>query len=166
MTDTPPSTRPPQIHERRGRYLDELVIGDVYRHKPGRTVTEADNLLITTLTMNSQSLHLDAHHSEATEWGQRLVNSVFTMGYAIGVGVGELTEGTTIGNLGFESMSFPKPVFIGDTLYAETEVIAVRDSKSRPGQGIVTFEHRAWNQRGEQVFVARRMALMRRTPTA
>lgn len=171
MTDTrttddaePGTSRPPMVHERRGKYLDELVIGDVYKHKPGRTVTEADNLLITTLSMNSQSLHLDAHYSATTEWGQRLVNSVFTMAYGIGVGVGELTEGTTIGNLGFEHMAFPKPVFIGDTLYAETEIIAVRDSASRPGQGIATFEHRAVNQRGEQVFIARRLALMRKGP--
>lgn len=156
--------RAPLIHERRGKYYDELVIGDIYRHRPGRTVTEADNLLITALSLNSQSLHLDEHYSRTTEWGQRLVNSVFTLAYAIGVGVGELTEGTTVGNLGFESMSFPKPVFIGDTLYAETEVAAVRPSRSRPGEGVVTFEHRAHNQRGEEVFRARRVALMRRSP--
>jgi acyl dehydratase len=154
------------VHERRGRWFDELVVGDVYRHRPGRTVTEADNLLFTTLTMNTQSLHLDAEYSAKQEFGQRLVNSLFTMSTVVGLSVADLTEGTTVANLGFSDISFPAPVFIGDTLFAETEVMATRPSSSRPGQGIVTFEHRGHNQSGELVCVARRAALVRGQPSA
>lgn len=152
------------VHERRGRWFDELVVGDVYRHRPGRTVTEADNLLFTTLTMNTQSLHLDAEYSAKQEFGQRLVNSLFTMSTVVGLSVADLTDGTTVANLGFSDISFPAPVFIGDTLLAETEVVATRPSSSRPGQGVVTFEHRGRNQSGELVCVARRAALVRRSP--
>jgi acyl dehydratase len=148
------------VHTRRGRYLNELVVGDVYVHRPGRTVTEADNLLFTTLTMNTQSLHLDAAFAETKEFGQRLVNSLFTMSTVVGLSVADLTEGTTVANLGFTDIAFPKPVFIGDTLSAETEVLATRPSASRPGQGVVTFEHRGLNQRGELVCTARRSALV------
>jgi acyl dehydratase len=152
------------IHERRGRYYDELEVGDVFRHRPGRTITETDNLLFTTLTMNTQSLHLDAEVAATSEFGQRLVNSLLTMSIAAGLSVGDLTEGTTVANLGFGEITFPAPVFVGDTLYAETEVIAKRASRSRPGEGIVTFEHRANNQRGELVCSAQRAALVRSTP--
>jgi acyl dehydratase len=148
------------VHTRRGRYLDELVVGDVYRHSPGRTVTEADNVLFTTLTMNTQSLHLDADYASKTEFGHVLVNSLFTMSTVVGLSVGDLTEGTTIANLGFTEIVFPKPVAVGDTLLAETEVLSVRESKSRPGQGVVEFEHRGLNQRGELVCRARRSALV------
>ncbi len=148
------------VHERRGKWFDELVVGDVYRHRPGRTVTEADNVLFTTLTGNTQSLHLDAAFAEKQEFGQRLVNSLFTMSTVVGLSVADLTEGTTVGNLGFGEITFPAPVFIGDTLYAETEVVEARPSRSRPGQGIVTFEHRARNQRDDLVCVARRTALV------
>jgi acyl dehydratase len=148
------------VHERRGRWFEELVVGDLYRHRPGRTVTEADNMLFTTLTGNTQSLHLDAAFAEKQEFGQRLVNSLFTMSTVVGLSVADLTEGTTVGNLGFAEIAFPSPVFIGDTLYAETEVVETRASRSRPGQGIVTFEHRARNQRDEVVCVARRRALV------
>jgi len=110
--------------------------------------------------MNPQPLHLDAEFAKATEFGQRLVNSLFTLSTLVGLSVADLTLGTTVGNLGFEKVEFPKPVFIGDTLYAETEVVSKRESRSRPGQGIVCFEHRATNQRGELVARCVRNALM------
>jgi len=143
-----------------GKYFEELAAGQVFRHQPGRTVTEADNLLFSVLSMNPQPLHLDAEFARQTEWGQRLVNSLFTLSTLVGLSVADLTLGTTVGNLGFEKVEFPKPVFIGDTLYAETEVVTTRESRSRPGQGIVTFEHRAKNQRGELVARCVRNALM------
>jgi acyl dehydratase len=148
------------VHTRRGRYLDELVAGDVYRHRPGRTVTDADNVLFTTMTMNSQSLHLDADYASRTEFGRVLVNSLFTMSFVVGLSVADVTEGTTVANLGFSQVTFPAPVFVGDTVFAETEVLSVRASRTRPGQGIAEFEHRGHNQRGELVCLARRSALM------
>lgn len=154
------------IYERRGRFYDEMEIGDIFRHKPGRTITEADNVLFTTLTMNSQSLHLDAEVAAQSEFGQRLVNSLMTLAIICGVSVGDTTEGTTIANLGFGEILFPAPVFIGDTLYSETEVIDKRPSKSRPGQGIVTLEHRGKNQRGVLVASAQRSALVKFSPGA
>src|SRR5215831_5869467 len=126
-----------------GKYFDEFTVGDVFHHQPGRTVTETDNLLFTTMTMNPQPLHLDAEFAKKAEFGQRLVNSIFTLGLAVGLSVGDLTLGTTVGNLGFEKVEFPNPVFIGDTLYAESEVLEIRPSKSRPEWGIVMLEHRA-----------------------
>jgi len=152
------------VYERRGRFYDEMEIGDIFRHKPGRTITEADNVLFTTLTMNSQSLHLDAEVAAQSEFGQRLVNSLMTLAIICGVSVGDTTEGTTIANLGFGQILFPAPVFIGDTLYSETEVIDKRPSKSRPGQGIVTLEHRGKNQRGVLVASAQRSALVKFSP--
>jgi acyl dehydratase len=143
-----------------GKYFDELRPGEVFKHQPGRTVTEADNLLFSVLSMNPQPLHLDAEFARQTEFGQRLVNSLFTLSTLVGLSVADLTLGTTVGNLGFEKVEFPRPVFIGDTLYAETEVIGKRESRSRPGQGIVQFEHRATNQRGELVARCLRSALM------
>ncbi|MEV8546461.1 MaoC family dehydratase [Streptomyces sp. NPDC051572] len=148
------------VHTRRGRYLDELIAGDIYRHTPGRTVTEADNVLFTTLTMNTQSLHLDADYASRTEFGHVLVNSLFTMSTVVGLSVTDLTEGTTVANLGFTEIVFPAPVAVGDTLFAETEILAARESRSRPGQGVVEFEHRGLNQRGDLVCRARRSALM------
>jgi acyl dehydratase len=149
----------------RGLYFDELRQGVTYVHQPGRTVGEADNTLFSTLTMNPQSLHLDAHRSEqATEFGQRLVNSLFTLSTLVGLSVGQLTQATTVANLGFGEVTFPRPVFHGDTLYAETEVVDKRASRSRPDNGIVVFEHRARNQHGEVVAIAQRTALMRRAP--
>ena len=153
------------IHERRGKFYDEMEVGDIFKHKQGRTVTEADNVLFTTLTMNSQSLHLDAEVAAKSEFGQRLVNSLMTLAIAAGLSVGDTTEGTTIANLGFGEIKFPLPVFIGDTLYAETEIIDKRPSKSRPQQGIVTLEHRARNQRGDLVCSAQRSALVRFSPS-
>lgn len=149
-----------RIFERRGRYYDEYEIGDLFRHKPGRTITETDNTLFTTLTMNTQSLHLDAEVAAESEFGQRLVNSLLTLAVVAGLSVGDTTEGTTIANLGFGKIDFPRPVFIGDTLYAETEILDKRPSSSRPGQGIVTFEHRGRNQRGDIVCTAQRAALV------
>lgn len=154
------------VYERRGRFYDEMEIGDIFRHKPGRTITEADNVLFTTLTMNSQSLHLDAEVAAQSEFGQRLVNSLMTLAIICGVSVGDTTEGTTIANLGFGQILFPAPVFIGDTLYSETEVIDKRPSKSRPGQGIVTLEHRGKNQNGVLVASAQRSALVKFSPGA
>ena len=148
-----------------GKYFEELAVGAVFRHQPSRTVTETDNLLITTLTMNPQPLHLDAEFAKTTDFGRPLVNSMFTLGLLVGMSVLETTHGTTIANLGFQEVVFPTPVFVGDTLRAESEVIASRASKSRPDAGIATFEHRAFNQRDELVCRARRDALMRRRPT-
>jgi acyl dehydratase len=153
-----------RIPARTGRWFEELEPGWIYEHRPGRTVSEADNILFTTLTMNSQSLHLDAEYAAGTEFGSRLVNSLFTMSTIVGLSVADLTEGTTVANLGFESISFPAPVFVGDTISAETEVVSKRPSSSRPGQGIVLFEHRGFNQRAELVCVARRAGLMRCEP--
>lgn len=148
----------------RGLYFEELEPGVRYAHRPGRTLGEADNTFFTTLTMNPQSLHLDEHAAADTEFGKRLVNSLLTLSTVVGLSVGQLTQGTTVANLGFEQVTFPAPVFHGDTLYAETEVIAKRSSASRPDNGVVTFEHRGRNQRGELVAVVQRVALMRRTP--
>jgi acyl dehydratase len=149
------------VHERRGRYYEELIVGDVYKHRPGRTIGESDNILFTAITMNTQSLHFDAEFAARSEFGARLVNSLLTLSVACGLSVGDLTEGTTVANLGFAETLFPAPVFAGDTLYAETEIIDKRPSKSRPGQGIVVFEHRATNQRGVLVCSTRRSALVR-----
>ncbi len=148
-----------------GKYFEELTVGDVFKHEPARTITETDNLLFTALTMNPQPLHLDAEFAGKAEFGQRLVNSIFTLGLAVGLSVGDTTLGTTVGNLGFEQVEFPKPVFIGDTLYSETEVVEKRDSRSQPQWGIVTFEHRASNQRGEIIMRCRRAAMMQRRPS-
>lgn len=148
----------------RGLYFEDLQSDAVYRHSPGRTVEAHDNTLFSTMTMNPQSLHLDAHASQDTRFGERLVNSMFTLSTLIGLSVGQLTQQTTVGNLGFESVAFPKPVFAGDTLYAETTVVAKRESKSRPDVGIVTFLHIARNQHGDIVAEARRTAMMHRRP--
>lgn len=147
-----------------GRWFEDLPVGLVVKHAVTRTVTEADNVLFTCLTMNPQPLHLDEEFASRTEFGTRLVNSLFTLGLLVGLTVHDLTLGTTVANLGFEGIDFPKPVFHGDTIRAETEVVATRASKSRPDAGIVTFEHRAYNQRGELVARCRRNALMRRRP--
>lgn len=146
--------------EQRGLYLDEFELGATYYHSPGRTVTEADNTLFTTMTMNTQSLHLDAHWSSAQPFGEPLVNSMFTLSTLVGLSVGQLTQGTIVANLGFEAVEFPAPVYIGDTLYAETTVTQKRDSKSRPGQGIITFIHTMRNQKGTVVARCTRKTLM------
>src|SRR5699024_3900385 len=132
----------------------------IYAHRPGRTVTEADNTLFSTMTMNPQALHLDAAFSETTEFGQRLMNSMFTLARLIGASVSHLTQGTLVANLGFTEVTFPHPLFHGDTLYSETGVLAIRPSKSRTGQAIVTFAHTGRNQHGDVVARAVRNALI------
>lgn len=143
-----------------GLYFEELTPGLLVRHAVTRTVTETDNLLFTTLTMNPQPLHLDEEFAKKSMYGQRIVNSVFTLGLVAGIHVADLTLGTTLGNLGFDEVKFPKPVFIGDTIRVESEVLEARLSKSRPDRGIVRLEHRAYNQRDELVCSLRRAALM------
>ena len=147
-----------------GRYFDEWKIGDRVEHSISRTVTETDNLLISTLTHNPQPLHIDHEAAAKTEFGKPLVNSVFTFGLMIGVSVSDTTLGTLVANLGFDEVKFPKPVFCGDTLRIESEVVALRESGSRPNAGIVTWEHRALNQRGEIVCTMKRTALLLKTP--
>lgn len=149
-----------------GKYFDELEVGHVFRHSLTRTVTEADNLLVTTLTMNTQLLHLDEEFcKEHSITGTRLVNSIFTLGLVLGLSVSDVSNGTIVANLGFKEISFTAPVSIGDTLRAETEVLAKRRSKSRPTAGVVEFEHRGYNQKGVLVTKIHRMALMMNTPT-
>jgi len=143
-----------------GRWLEEFRAGEVIHHAITRTVTEADNVGFSVQTMNPQPLHIDRHFAEATEWGQPLVNSLLTLGIMIGISVHETTLGTTLGNLGMTDVSFPAPVFHSDTLRVETEVISARPSRSRPGQGVVVFEHRARKQDGTLVAQCRRSALM------
>ncbi|MGB6180601.1 MAG: MaoC family dehydratase [Rhodococcus sp. (in: high G+C Gram-positive bacteria)] len=147
-----------------GLWFEEMELGTIYEHRPGRTITEADNTLFTTQTMNTQALHLDAAYSETTAFGQRLVNSMFTVSTLVGLSVTQLTQGTIVANLGFSEVSFPKPLFHGDTLYAETVVSDRRESKSRPGEGIVTFTHTGRNQHGDVVAIAVRKTLVRMQP--
>jgi acyl dehydratase len=146
--------------EQRGLFFEEFRAGSRYLHRPGRTVTEADNVLFTTLTMNTQSLHLDAAFSATQPFGQRLINSMFTLSTLVGSSVAQLTQGTLVANLGFDEITFPAPLFIGDTMYSQTELEAKRLSASRPGQGIVTLRHTAVNQHGVTVATAIRSALV------
>jgi acyl dehydratase len=149
----------------RGLWYEELVPGRVIHHAIRRTLTESDNVTFTTMTMNPAWLHLDFDYAQKeTEFGRPLVNSMLTLAVAIGISVHETTLGTTVANLGFKEIAFPAPVFHGDTLRVESEVVAARESRSRPMQGIVTFEHRAFNQRRELVCRAVRDALMHRRP--
>jgi len=147
-----------------GLWFEDFTEGQVFEHALSRTVTEMDNVLFSSLTMNPQPLHLDAEFARTTEFGRPLVNSLFTLGLLIGMTVGETTLGTTIGNLGMTSVAFPKPVFHGDTLRARSTVRSVRVSRSRPDAGLVEFLHEAVNQRGEVVATCIRTALMRRRP--
>jgi len=152
------------VHQR-GLWFEEFEIGVRYVHAPGRTVTEADNVLFTTLTMNTQALHLDAAFADALPpFNARLVNSMFTLSTLVGLSVTQLTQGTTVGNLGFSEVAFPKPLFHGDTLYAETVVTNKRESRSRPGEGIVTFAHTGRNQHGDIVVTAVRKTMVRKWP--
>ena len=145
-----------------GLYFEEFVEGQVFEHPTGRTVTEMDNVLFSTLTMNPQPLHLDAEFAKTTEFGQPLVNSIFTLGLVIGMSVADTTLGTTVANLGMSEVRFPKPVFHGDTLKARTIVKSKRLSRSRADAGIVEFEHQGINQRGEVVVICLRAGLMKR----
>ena len=147
-----------------GLYFEEFREGQVLEHATTRTVTEMDNVLFTTLTMNPQPLHLDAEFAKTTEFGRPLVNSIFTLGLVIGISVGETTLGTTVANLGMTEVRFPKPVFHGDTITVRTIVASMRTSQSRPNAGLVEFRHTAYNQRGEEVATCLRTALMSRRP--
>ncbi|WP_312676081.1 MaoC family dehydratase [Microbacterium sp.] len=148
----------------RGLYLEEFVVGATYRHTPGRTATEADNVLFSSLTMNTQALHLDAAFSATQPFGQRLMNSMWTLATMVGASVAQLTQGTLVAQLGLSDISFPHPLFAGDTLYTSTEILAARPSASRPGQGVVTMRHTGRNQDDVVVAVATRVALMWRMP--
>ena len=145
-----------------GLYFEDFHVGQVFEHSLRRTVTEMDNVLFSSLTLNPQPLHLDEEFAKKTEFGQRIVNSLFTLGLLIGMTVGETTLGTTIANLGMDKVAFPKPVFHGDTIRARSTVTGVRQSKSRADAGVVEFEHQALNQRGEMVATCLRSAFMRR----
>lgn len=147
-----------------GRYYDQWAIGDWIAHEIRRTVTETDNLLFSTMTHNPQPLHLDAESAKASEFGQILVNGTFTFALMVGLSVGETTLGTLVANLGYDKLVHPKPVFIGDTMRAETEVVELKESRSRPNAGIVTFAHRLINQRDEIVCQCLRSALLLKTP--
>ncbi len=148
-----------------GKWFEDLDVGMVIDHAVTRTLTEADNTFFSCLTMNPQPLHLDAAYAADTEFGERLVNSMLTLALLVGMTVHETTLGTTVANLGFDAIEFPRPVVAGDTIWAETEVMASRPSGSRPEAGIVTFEHRGFNQRDELVARCTRNALMLRRPT-
>jgi acyl dehydratase len=143
-----------------GLYFEEFYVGQKFVHAVRRTVTDMDNILFTALTHNPAAVHLDHEYAKTTEFGKPLVNSGFTLGLVTGLSVGDTTLGTTVGNLGWDEVRFPRPVFAGDTIRAETTVIEVRASKSRPGQGIVTFQHRGLNQRDEEICICKRAGLM------
>ncbi len=145
-----------------GLYLEELKPGLVIKHALTKTVTESDNMLFSVMTLNPQPLHIDFDFAAKSEWGQPLVNSLFTLGLMIGISVHDTTLGTTIGNLGMTETTFPAPVFHGDTIRAETEVMNVRESTSRPDRGIVDLEHRAYKQDGTLVAKCRRQAMMKK----
>lgn len=147
-----------------GIWFDDLVVGQTFRHDIRRTVTETDNLLFSTLTHNPAFLHLDAEYMKAHQFGQIIVNSTFTLGLMVGVSVGDTTLGTAVANLGWDEVRFPAPVFIGDTLNVETEVFHLMESKSRPDAGIVTFLHRAYNQREALVASCKRTGLQKKRP--
>ncbi|MCU1457201.1 MAG: symbB [Actinomycetia bacterium] len=156
----PPASRP--IH---GKWFEELEVGLVVQHALTRTVLDSDNVLFSTMTMNPAPLHLDFDYAEhETEFGRPLMNSLFTLGLLVGLSVLETTHGTTIANLGFQAVTFPAPVFGGDTIHAETEVVAARESRTRPDNGIVTLEHRGFNQRDELICRATRDTLIRKRP--
>jgi acyl dehydratase len=146
--------------EQRGLYYEEFELDARYLHRPGRTVTEADNVLFTTMTMNMQSLHLDAAWAATQPFGERLVNSMFTLATMVGSSVAQLTQGTIVANLGFTEVRFPHPLYHGDTMYSETIVDDKRLSASRPGQGIVTLSHTALNQHGDIVALAVRSVMV------
>lgn len=147
-----------------GLYFEQFQEGQTFTHDIRRTVTETDNIMFTTMTHNPAAIHLDVEYAKGTEFGRPLMNSVFTLGLMVGISVGDTTLGTTVGNLGWDEVRFPRPVFAGDTLRVETTVLEKRDSKSRPQNGIVVFEHRAYNQNEEVVATCRRVALMLRQP--
>jgi len=147
-----------------GLYFEQFSVGQVFDHPIRRTITEADNVLLTTMTHNPAALHLDAEYMKGTEYGQVLVNSCLTLSFMVGISVNDTTHGTTVANLGWDEVRFPKPLFHGDTIRISSEVLEMRDSKSRPDNGIVIFEHKAFNQHDELVGVCKRTALMLKKP--
>lgn len=148
-----------------GLYYDQFHVGQIFKHGIRRTITEADNVWFSALTHNPAYLHIDEEYCRTqTEFGQRIVNSGFTLGLMVGITVGDTTLGTTIANLGWDEVRFPKPLFHGDTIRVESEVLEMRESKSRPTQGIVIFAHRAYNQKGELVARCKRSGLMMKSP--
>ena len=149
-----------------GRYYDDLETGQVIRHALGRTLTEADNVLFCSLTLNTQPLHINEDFASKTEFGRRIVNGLFTLGVVVGITVGELTEGTIVANLGYEQVTHPHPLFHGDTIYVETTVIAKRESRSRPEAGIVTLKHIGRNQDGVVCIEVTRTALFLKRPAS
>jgi acyl dehydratase len=148
-----------------GVWFDELTVGQRFEHPIRRTVTETDNVLFTAMTHNPALLHLDEEYMKGTEFGQRVVNSAFTLGLMVGISVGDTTLGTAVANLGWDEVRFPKPLFHGDTIHVETEVVQLRESKSRPDQGVVVFLHRAYNQHNELVASCKRAGLQRKKPS-
>jgi acyl dehydratase len=147
-----------------GLYVDQFEIGQVFKHEIRRTVTDMDNMLFSSLTYNPAAIHIDHEYAKGTEFGKPLMNSIFTLGLVIGLSIQDTTLGTTIGNLGMTDTTFPKPVFAGDTIRSETKIVEKRESKSRPTQGIVTFEHIGLNQRDEVICRTVRAALMMKAP--
>lgn len=147
-----------------GLYFEQFEVGQVFKHEIRRTVTDMDNILFSSLTYNPAAIHIDHDYASKTEFGKPLINSIFTLGLVIGLSIQDTTLGTTIGNLGMTDTTFPKPVFAGDTIHSETRVLEKRESKSRPTQGIVTFEHIGLNQRDEMVCRTVRNALMMKVP--
>jgi acyl dehydratase len=155
----------PSTHPRGGFYLEDFEPGTLHLHRLRKTVTQMDNMLFSNLTLNPQPLHIDAHFcATETEWGRPLMNSLFTLGLMVGISVNDLSVGTTIANLGMTDVRFPAPLFEGDTIHCETQIVATRASKSRPDAGIVTFLHRAFNQRDELVAECTRNAFMMKRP--
>ncbi|MDH4110003.1 MAG: MaoC family dehydratase [Gammaproteobacteria bacterium] len=147
-----------------GLYYEEFRVGQVFDHAIRRTIIEADNVWFSALTHNPAPLHIDAEYCKSTEFGRPLVNSCLTLAFMVGISVGDTTIGTTVANLGWDEVRFPKPLFHGDTIHVQTEVLELRGSKSRPDNGIVVFEHRAYNQHGDLVGICKRSALMHRKP--
>jgi acyl dehydratase len=163
MTETTMDTA--QRHKRGGLYFEDFAVGSLAEHRYRRTVTQMDNMLFSNMTLNPQPLHIDRHFCEQeTEWGQPLMNSLFTLGLMIGIQVSDMTVGTTIANLGMQEVKFPHPLFEGDTVHVTTEVLGKRESRSRPGAGIVEFHHRCYNQDGKLVAECKRQAFIRMRP--
>jgi len=150
----------------RGLYFEEFKTGMVFDHPMRRTITEADNVLFTTLTHNPSALHLDAEYMKKSQFGRPLVNSCLTLSLMVGISIGDTTLGTTIANLGWDNVRFPKPLFHGDTIRIQTEVAALRESRTKPDRGIVTFVHRCFNQRDQEVASCQRLVLMMKRPAA
>jgi acyl dehydratase len=148
-----------------GKYYEELEVGQSIQHSLGRTLTEMDNVLFSSLTMNTQPLHLNEAFAQETPFGQRIVNGIFTMGVVVGITVGDLTAGTIVANLGYENVRHPKPMYHGDTLTVETEITAKRESNSRPDCGIITMKHIGRNQHGDVCIEVTRSALFMKRPT-